>query len=354
MIKNINLSDLSDENNQIDDDLLNKIKKYDNFININLDKTIYGSLINYNIPENVILIGIIQLDPFDFYIWHENKNNIILVGLKNLPSKSWYKIKKESEIKLLIDFFKNKDKLYYNTYRFYLNYNIDFITLVNFLRDSDYINKYIFIDEKDEVNKIDDNKLSNIDIANQFTNILKSNSDEFYVYTRYSNSKLRFENHNGYIICELNYNHIKLRNRYDPEDKFMPFDISLLLYNFDLKSINNILESTDLSIQEIDICVLLAKDKKNISKLKNKLNEIKKTQSDELCNYIDNVIDRIKSDEIFVQIENDGVFRSFENSVDILIKTVYERFTDNKSNDFAYINEILKYKVNNIFYSKLL
>ena len=43
------------------------------------------------------------------------------------------------------------------------------------------------------------------------------------------------------------------------------------------------------------------------------------------------------------------------------MKTVYERFNntdDNKSTDklidYAYINEILKYKVNNIFYSKLL
>lgn len=354
MIKNINLSDLSDENNNSDDDLLNKIKKYENFISINLDKNIYDSIINHSIPENVLLIGILKTEPFNLYIWHENKNNIILIGLKNLPSKSWYKIKKESEIKLLTDFFKNRDKIYYNTYRFYLNYNIDFITLVNFLRDSEYIDKYIFIDEKDEVNKIDDNKLTNIDIANHFTNILKSNSDEFYVYTRYSNSKLRFENHNGYIICELNYNHIKLRNRYDPEDKFMPFDISLLLYNFDLKSINKILEINKLSIEDIDICVLLAKDKKNISKLKNKLIEIKKNQSEDICNYIDNVIDRIKSDEIYVHIENDGVFRSFENSVDILIKTVYERFSENKSTDFAYINEILKYKVNNIFYSKLL
>ena len=88
-------------------------------------------------------------------------------------------------------------------------------------------------------------------------------------------------------------------------------------------------------------------------KLKIKLDEIKKEHND-IAEYIDNVINRIKSDEIFIQIENDGIFRSFENSVDILLKTVFERFNENKSQDFAYINEILKYKVNNIFYSKLL
>jgi hypothetical protein len=352
--KQINLSDFSDEQNSLEDDLLNKIKEYNNFININFDRNIYNIINNQIIPENVILFGIIKAEPFDFYIWHEQKNNIILCGLKNLPIKSWYKIKKESELKLLIDFFKNKDKIYYNSNRYYLNSNIDFITLINYLRDSEYINKNIFIDEKDETNKIDENKLTNIDIANQYTQILKLNSDEIYLYTKYSNSKLRFENHNGYIICELNYNHIKLRNRYDPDDKFMPVDISMLLHQFELRNINNILKSDILKMEEIDICVLLAKDKKNLSKLKTKLNEIKKNQNDDIKNYIDNVIDRIKSDEIFVQIENDGVFRSFENSVDILIKTVYERFTENKSDDFAYINEILKYKVNNIFYSKLL
>jgi hypothetical protein len=98
----------------------------------------------------------------------------------------------------------------------------------------------------------------------------------------------------------------------------------------------------------------LAKDKKNLSKLKTKLIDIKKSQNEEISNYINTVIDRIKSDEIFLQIESDGIFKSFENSVDILIKTVFERFNENKSQDFTYINEILKYKVNNIFYSKLL
>ena len=355
-LTNINLSDLSEENHENIDFLLDKIKNFDNFINL-------GNFNNYNlitdviIPDIVKLIGIIQQESlFDIFIWHETKHNIILCGLKNLPLKSWYKIKKESEIKLLLDFFKSRDKVYYNTHRFYINSNIDFISLINYVRDSDYINKNLFIDEKAEINKLDENKITPLDLSIQYTHILKSNSDEIYFYTKYSNSKIRFEHINGYIICELNYNHIKLRNRYDPFDKFMPFDISLLLHQFELKSIQDILNTNinNLNPSEIDICVLLAKDKKNLSKLKTKLLELKKDTNNDIKEYIDNVIMRIKSDEIFLQIENDGVFRSFENSVDILMKTVYERFTENKSNDFVYINEILKYKVNNIFYSKLL
>jgi hypothetical protein len=117
---------------------------------------------------------------------------------------------------------------------------------------------------------------------------------------------------------------------------------------------NDILNKNEIKIIEIDICVLIAKDKKNLSKLKTKLLEIKKNVDEDISEYIDTVIDRIKSDEIFIQIENDGIFKSFENSVDILLKTVFERFTENKSENFTYINDILKYKVNNIFYSKLL
>lgn len=352
-----NLSDLSEDNPDNYKDLIEKIKNFPNFINL-------SSFNNYNLftdiilPDAVILFGIIQDLPHNIYIWHETKHNIILCGLKNLPIKSWYKIKKESELKLMIDFLKLRDKIYYNTHRFYLNSNIDFISLINYVRDSDYINKNLFIDKKSESSKLDENKITSLDLSIQYTNILKSNFDEIYFYTKYSNSKIKFENINGHIICELNYNHLKLRNRYDPFDKFMPFDISLLLNQFELKSIQDILNISNLTLEQIDICVLLATDKKNLSKLKIKLLELKKNMDKNICEYIDNVILRITSDEIYVQIELDGIFKSFENSVDILIKTVYERFNDinndNNKIDYGYINEILKYKVNNIFYSKLL
>ena len=345
------------------DDLLSNIKKYDNFRNTEMFKNDEYFILNdvtsktSNIPDNIKLWGILLLEYFNLYLWIEKKNNILLCGLHNTSSKSWYKIKKESDIKILIDFFKNRDKIYYNTHRFYLNSNHDFNTLINYFKDSPYIINHIYLDERDEsdkIDKIDNDRLTKLDIANIYSLIFKSNCNEFYLYSKYSNSKIRFENHNGFIICELNYNHIKLRNRYDPFDKFMPSDISLLVNQFELKSINDLLNNKEIKIIEIDICVLLTKDKKNLSKLKSKLIEIKKIQNVQICQYIDTVIDRIKSDEIYIQIDSDGIFKSFENSVDILIKTVFERFNENSSQDFTYINEILKHKVNNIFYSKLL
>ncbi len=346
--------ELTPDSNDVNiDDVINKVKSLPLFRNIDIVYENYNIITSIKIPDNIKLLGIIKSEPFEFFLWLETKNNILLAGLQNMPIKSWYKIKKESEIKLLIDYFINRDKVYYNTNRFYLNCGYDFATLINYIKHSEYTNKHIFLDERDEVDKISNEKMSEIDSANLSNILAKSDIDEFYVYTRYSNSKIRFENHKGFIIVELNYNPLKLRNRFDPFDKFLPVDISLLLNIFELKSINDILDKKDLTNFEIDICVLLAKDKKNLNKLRNKLTETKKTHPD-ISDYIDNVIDRIKSDENFIQMENDGIFRSFENSVDILLKTVYERFNENKCQDFTYINEILKYKVNNIFYSRLL
>lgn len=342
-----------DSNDNNIDEVINKIKSNEKFEELNISIENYNIITNIKISDNIKLIGIIKSEPFDLFIWLEIKNNILLAGLQNMPIKSWYKIKKDTDIKLLIDYFINRDKVYYNVHRFYLNCNCDFITLLNYVKNSDYTNKQIFLDERDEVNKINNDKFSELDNANLSSILIKSVIEEFYVYSKYSNSKLKFENHKGFIIVELNYNQIKLRNRFDPFDKFLPIDISLLLNLFEIKSINDMLDKKELTPFEIDICVLLAKDKKNLNKLKLKLTDAKKNHVD-IAEYIDNVINRIKSDEIFIQIENDGIFRSFENSVDILLKTVFERFNENKCEDFTYINEILKYKVNNIFYSKLL
>ena len=340
--------DSSEENNI--NELISKLKEHKLFNNLCINKESYSLVSSIKIPDNITLLGFIKLQ-FNLYIWHEVEHNILLLGYPNSPLKSWYKIKRENELKILIDYFENKDKVFYNTNWFYVNTPHDFLTVLNYVKNSLFTKNEIYLDEKDESIKTD--KLTEIDNASIFSLQIKSDIEYFYVYSRYSNSKLKFENHKGFIIIEINYNQLKLRNRYEPFDRFLPSDINILLNSFEIKSINDILNKKELTDFEIDICVLLAKDKKNLNKLKIKLDEIKK-EHPEVTEYIDNVIERIKSDELFLQIENDGIFRSFENSVDILIKTVYERLNESKCTDYTYINEILKYKVNNIFYSRLL
>lgn len=341
-------SDSTDEHNI--NDLIIKIKEHKLFSNLLLSNDMYSLITNVKIPDNIKLLGFFKLQ-FNLYVWQEIEHNIILLAFPNSPLKSWYKIKRENELKIIIDYLENKDKVYYNVNRFYLNTTHDFLTILNFVKNSYFTSNIIYLDEKDETIKTD--KLTELDNANIFSLQIKSDIEYFYIYTKYSNSKLKFENHKGFIIVEINYNQLKLRNRFDPFDKFLPSDINCILNIFEIKSINDILYKKELTDFEIDICVLLAKDKKNLNKLKIKLDDIKK-EHPEVTDYIDNVIERIKCDEIFLQIESDGIFRSFENSVDILIKTIYERLNESKCSDYTYINEILKYKVNNIFYCRLI
>lgn len=330
-------------------DLIDKVKQHKFFNVTNICRKSYCLICDIKIPDNVELIGYFELD-FNLYVWYEKEHGILLLGYPNSPLKSWYKIKKETELKLAIDFFKNKNKNYCNIHRMYLNTQHDYLTILNYFKNSHFTNNILFSNEKEEKNN--NNRLTELDDANIFSTQIKSNTDLLHIYTKYSNSKIKIENHNGFIILELNYNHIKLRNRYDPFDKFMPSDISVILCNFDLKSMNDILTRNELSEVDIDICVLLAQNT-NLNKLKTKLEETKK-HNPIISKYIDNVIKHIKCDELFLRIENDGIFRSFENSVDILLKTVYERFKDTKYDDYTYINELLKYKVNDIFYTRLI
>jgi hypothetical protein len=349
-------SDCSSESNN-DSNLIEYFKQKKDFNFVNTDnKNLIKIITNISIPENIRFIG--NIIDTQLYMWQETKHNIFLCGIKNSPIKSWYKIKSETELNILRDAFSKNDKTYIMNSRFllYSTQVADFDTLINYIINSEFIKDTIYLDEKDETNQIPINKRTRFDNANIKTRILKSDCDEFYLYTRYSNSKLKFENHRGYFIVEMNYNQIKLRNRFEPFDKFLPVDINLILNEFELKSISDIIDKKNIIEKDIDCCVLLAKDKKNLIKLQSKLEENKEkyNYSEDIINYIELVSKRVKLDEKFIKIEEDGIFKSFENSVDILINTIYERFNTEEINDYTYINDILKYKVNTIFYSKFL
>lgn len=351
-------SDCSSESTNDISNIIDTLKQKNYFNYVNSDnKNLIRILTSTIIPDNIKFIG--NIIDSDLQIWLETKHNILLCGIKNAPIKSWYKIKSDADIKILKDSLTSTDKTYIFTSRFLLfsNQIYDFDTLINYLVNSEFIKDTIYIDERDETNQIPSDKKTKFDNANIKTRIIKSNLDEFYLYTKYSNSKLRFENHRGYYIVEINYNQLKLRNRFEPFDKFLPVDINLILNDFEFKSISDIIDKKNITEQDIDCCVLIAKDKKNLIKLQLKLEENKQIYlySDKIIEYISVVSNRIKCDEKFIKIEEDGIFRSFENSVDILIKTIYERFAENNNDmDYSYINDILKYKVNNIFYSKFL
>ena len=65
----------------------------DKFIDLtNIDRFIYNTITKVSIPDNIKLVGKL----FDYILWQDIKQDIILISLDNSPIKSWYKIKKSS------------------------------------------------------------------------------------------------------------------------------------------------------------------------------------------------------------------------------------------------------------------
>jgi hypothetical protein len=202
-------SDCSSESTNDISNIIDTLKQKNYFNYVNSDnKNLIRILTSTIIPDNIKFIG--NIIDSDLQIWLETKHNILLCGIKNAPIKSWYKIKSDADIKILKDSLTSTDKTYIFTSRFLLfsNQIYDFDTLINYLVNSEFIKDTIYIDERDETNQIPSDKKTKFDNANIKTRIIKSNLDEFYLYTKYSNSKLRFENHRGYYIVEINYNQL--------------------------------------------------------------------------------------------------------------------------------------------------
>ena len=82
----------------------------DKFIDLtNINRFIYNTITNICIPDNIKLIGKI----FDYILWQDIKQDIILIALHNSPIKSWYKIKKSSDLITFVDYFNNPSILQY-------------------------------------------------------------------------------------------------------------------------------------------------------------------------------------------------------------------------------------------------
>ena len=59
----------------------------------------------------------------------------------------------------------------------------------------------------------------------------------------------------------------------------------------------------------------------------------------------------------FNKLDKDGTFKAFENSLDILLKTIYDRFNDSEydqSENMFELNKKIRDKITKIFDSKLI
>ena len=289
-----------------------------------------------NISENIKLLG----NLYFFDIWMDTKTQILLLGFPNSPIKSWYKIKKIEELNNFINYFTNVKK-YDETINIFIDY-LDFNNIIKYL----YTNKFVKNISTDLKN-LDNNKID-IELLDNFINEANSN-DEFYIKTLYSESILYFKKTKSHILINIKFQKLLLRNRYELIDKYIPSDINIILNKYNVIKledaiINNI--TTDI----IDLCFEL-KDKSYLRKLLEII--INNNKDEEIKKYISIKISEQEINNIFLKIEKDKIFKSFENSMDILLQTIYER-TKEYSSNMLYINEKIKTKIIDIITNKII
>ena len=103
----------------------------DKFIDLtNIDRFIYNTITKVSIPDNIKLVGKL----FDYILWQDIKQDIILISLDNSPIKSWYKIKKSSDLITFVDYFTNPCiSQYLCSISLYINTDISFNKLLNII-----------------------------------------------------------------------------------------------------------------------------------------------------------------------------------------------------------------------------
>lgn len=314
----------------------------DNYIDLSkLSTNLYKTITTTNIPSNIKYLGKL----FNFDLWLEDTGKIILISFPNSPIKSWYKVKTIEDLNIFITYFNNINNLKKEEITLYINNNYNFESLMKLVYFNNFTDKYIFTDLTERRRKLtDDEKLLNLEKYKQ--------SNHFYIYSLYSNSLLLFSNISNHYIVTIKYNKLNLRNRYDSIDKYIPSDVNIILNNFTVITTEQLV-NTNIDKNIIDIIFKLETNKVKLKELLRII--INRELSNELKLYISEKINEIEIDDIFNKTIKDGLFKAFENSLDILLKTVYEKLSSKDyDTNIKYINDKLKFKIINILDNKLI
>jgi hypothetical protein len=301
------------------------------------------------LPEKVILKG--RLLCFDIF----ELNKMVLFSLPNSPVKSWYKIAKIEDIDKLINFYTkiNDNNVYTHSEKVLLNIgDNNFEYLMRYIYGHPHMEKSISISNDVKRYSIKEDLLTHNDKINILENFIKSSPTNFFIRTNRSHSLLHFEYTNSNIYLTIHYNQVKIRNRYDPFDKYMPVDISIVLNDFDTIHFKMITDNILDSELKNPIQVLYDLNKsKCIEYIKDNRTILPKSE------LITNIIASYDIDSIFKAIDQDKIFKAFENSFDILLRTIYERIIQseiNCDNHMSYINTQITERINKIIESKIL
>jgi len=345
-MNNINfeiISDKSDSN--LDNFTINDIKKIwkKQFIELStLECDLHGWKDKLN--KDVKLVGKL----YNFFIFECNK--IILIGFYNSVAKAWYKIKSINELHVFIDYFQNENKVLEKDITIYLNSKFTFKQLIQYFYKHEFLDKTI----SSENGKIQIKNITLYDeilLLDKFLDSVTCNSNITFK-TKYSGSKIVLSYVDEIYYIKISYAPLKLYNRFKILSKDLPSDVDLVLLNLNILRTEDIIQNMP-SIEEKDIDILFHITNKD--KLKEIMLEIIESKPD-LKDYITKKIGLIDMSAIFNKIEKDGTFKAFENSLDILLKTIYERFNDaeyDHSENMLDLNKKIKDKITNIFESKI-
>ena len=332
-----NISCISDNNEDmsisISIDDIKKIWKKDYIEILNSKDKLLGKLFNYNIYQH---------------------NKIILVGFNNSPSKSWYKIKSINDLHIFIEYFKEtdkNDKLPDKQLIIYLTSRLSFKQLIKYFYFHEFVDKRIY----SENDKIDIKNITYQDEILLFDRFLETVTDKSSItfITKYSKSKLILSCNCYGFYLKILYKPFKLLNRFKILSKDIPSDIDLLLLNLDITCITDIIKNIN-EITEKDIDILFDISSKDI--IISLMQDIVKTRP-ELSTYITKKISLTDMDLSLDKMVKDGIFKAFENSLDILLKTIYERINNSEydqSENMLELNKKIKEKITKIFESKIL
>lgn len=316
--------------------------------------------------KGVIEINSCLNDSGTLYVFVK-KDSPIIFGFNDIPKLFWHTIETREDFVYLLSVYDNAKykKDFTERKRVYIGnksiLNFDFFGFHRYFMLSKYCETTMW--NSDFPNKKNMNKLSTLDTVSMMANNIDDNLHELSVHSKYSKSLVKIESHNGHYIADVMYNPIKCGN------SNVPADVSSLFVNFLFMDMNEILSMPQLTPTQIDICVLLADDNKSTIELIELLNKITPNASDsKIVKYIEFTIKKLRINNYFYGMEKDGVFRAFENSLDILMKTVYEQCDTDENNDSPvdtkidtefydvkfYIDEMLKHKLMNIISNRIM
>jgi hypothetical protein len=330
----------------------------DRFIDFtNLPNNRYNLITSIILSNNLKFLG--KIDSND--LWLETENNIYLFGLPNSPTRSWYKIKEINEIDLIHNYFeKVSEKDPTNVFRFGIKVDINkqynFSQFIQFVFFNEFTEKKLCEIQSELNNSIKDSLICLEDQVRIYNEFIKLDNKSFYIKTKYSKSIIFCEYYETYIIVNILYNEIKIKNRYEKYPQNLPSDISIIFNGFEKIFYSDIFEllQKENNFELIKIYIDILFKITESTKIKKDLNT-NNIKSVEIKDYIKNKFIKADSDIIFNKIERDGIFKAFENSFDILIKTFYEKINQNdKDLDSLYLTEKLKNKINETFKIKLI